>query len=64
MERCIKSVKEELGPLANHKDIDELCVGVTNATAYSVKRPLKCEFVSKFFTNKKASTSEARLKTL
>ena len=34
MERCIKSVKEELGPLANYQDIDELYVGVTNAIAY------------------------------
>lgn len=34
MERCIKSVKEELGPLANYHDIDELYVGVTNAIAY------------------------------
>ena len=34
MERCIKSVKEELGPLANYQDIDELYGGVTNAIAY------------------------------
>lgn len=34
MERCIKSVKEELGPLANYHDIDELYVGITNAIAY------------------------------
>ena len=34
MERCIKSVKEELGPLANYDDIDELYVGVTNAISY------------------------------
>lgn len=34
MERCIKSVKEELGPLAAYQDIDELYVGVTNAVAY------------------------------
>lgn len=34
MERCIKSVKEELGPLANYHDIDRLYVGVTNAIAY------------------------------
>lgn len=34
MERCIKSVKEELGPLAGYQDIDELYVGVTNAIAY------------------------------
>lgn len=34
MERCIKSIKEELGPLANYQDIDELYVGVTNAIAY------------------------------
>jgi putative transposase len=34
MERCIKSVKEEIGPLANYQDIDELYVGVTNAIAY------------------------------
>lgn len=34
MERCIKSVKEELGPLAQYRDIDELYVGATNAIAY------------------------------
>jgi putative transposase len=34
MERCIKSVKEELGTLAQYQDIDELYVGVTNAIAY------------------------------
>lgn len=34
MERCIKSVKEEIGPLANYQDIDELYVGITNAIAY------------------------------
>jgi transposase InsO family protein len=34
MERCIKSIKEELGPLANYRDIDELYVGITNAIAY------------------------------
>ena len=34
MERCIKSVKEELGPLAQYQDIDELYVGVTNAISY------------------------------
>ena len=34
MERCIKSIKEELGPLANYQDIGELYVGVTNAIAY------------------------------
>jgi transposase InsO family protein len=34
MERCIKSVKEELGPLANYHDIDELYVGVTDAISY------------------------------
>jgi transposase InsO family protein len=34
MERCIKSVKEELGPLAHYQDIDELYIGVTNAVAY------------------------------
>lgn len=34
MERCIKSVKEELGPLVQYQDIDELYVGVTNAIAY------------------------------
>lgn len=34
MERCIKSVKEELGPLTQYRDIDELYVGVTNAIAY------------------------------
>lgn len=30
MERCIKSIKEELGPLASYQDIDELYIGVTN----------------------------------
>lgn len=34
MERCIKSVKEELGPLATYQDIDDLYIGVTNAIAY------------------------------
>lgn len=34
MERCTKSVKDELGSLANYHDIDELYVGVTNAIAY------------------------------
>jgi transposase InsO family protein len=34
MERCIKSIKEELGPLANYQDIDELYVGVANAISY------------------------------
>lgn len=34
MERCIKSVKEELGILAQYQDIDELYVGVTKAIAY------------------------------
>lgn len=34
MERCIKSVKEELGPLVNYQDIDELYIGITNAIAY------------------------------
>lgn len=34
MERCIKSVKEELGPLASYQDIDELYIGVANAISY------------------------------
>ncbi|MFO0971631.1 MAG: IS3 family transposase [Candidatus Saccharimonadales bacterium] len=34
MERCVKSIKEELGPLSQYHDIDELYVGVANATAY------------------------------
>lgn len=34
MERCIKSIKEELGGLATYQDIDELYVGVINAIAY------------------------------
>ncbi len=38
MERCIKSVKEELGSLANYHDIDELYVGVTNAISYYNER--------------------------
>jgi len=34
MERCIKSVKEELGPLAKFQNIDSLYIGVANAIAY------------------------------
>ncbi len=34
MERCIKSIKDELDPLANYQDIDELYVGVANAISY------------------------------
>ena len=34
MERCIKSVKEELGPLTNYRDVDELYVGIANAIHY------------------------------
>jgi transposase InsO family protein len=34
MERCIKSVKEEIGPLANYQDIDGLYTGIANAIAY------------------------------
>jgi transposase InsO family protein len=34
MERCIKSIKEELGPLAQYGTIDELYVGVANAISY------------------------------
>lgn len=34
MKRCVKSVKEELGPLASYQDIDELYFGVANAVAY------------------------------
>ncbi len=34
MERCIKSIKEELGPLAQFHDIDDLYIGVTNAISY------------------------------
>ena len=34
MERCIKSMKEELGSLASYRDIDELYIGVANAVAY------------------------------
>jgi transposase InsO family protein len=34
MERCIKSIKEELSSLSTYQDIDELYVGVTNAIAY------------------------------
>jgi transposase InsO family protein len=34
MERCIKSIKEELGPLAQFASTDELYIGVTNAIAY------------------------------
>ena len=34
MERCIKSVKEELGSLASYQDIDDLYIGVASAIAY------------------------------
>ena len=34
VERCIKSVKEELGPLARYQDITGLYIGITNAVAY------------------------------
>jgi transposase InsO family protein len=34
MERCIKSIKDELGPLANYQDVDELYVGVSGAISY------------------------------
>lgn len=34
MERCVKSVKEELGSLGQYHDIDQLYVGVTSAIAY------------------------------
>lgn len=34
MERCIKSLKDELGSLAAYQDTDELYVGVANAVAY------------------------------
>lgn len=34
MERCIKSLKEELGPLTNYQDVDELYVGIANAISY------------------------------
>ena len=34
MERCIKSIKEELGPLASYHNIDELYFGIANAVAY------------------------------
>lgn len=34
MERCIKSIKEELGPLARYRSIDELYVGVATAISY------------------------------
>ena len=34
MERCIKSIKEELGSLANYQNIDELYIGIANAIAY------------------------------
>ena len=34
MERCIKSVKEELGPLAKYQDIAELYLGVARAIDY------------------------------
>lgn len=34
MERCIKSIKEELGSLANYQNIDELYIGIANAVHY------------------------------
>lgn len=34
MERCIKSIKGELGSLASYQDIDELYYGAANAIAY------------------------------
>lgn len=34
MERCIKTVKEELGPLAKFQNIDSLYIGVANAIYY------------------------------
>lgn len=34
MERCIESVKDELGPLGRYQDLDELYVGVINAIVY------------------------------
>lgn len=34
MERCIKSIKEELGSFAAYQDIDELYIGVANAISY------------------------------
>lgn len=34
MERCIKSIKDELGSLAIYQDIDELYIGVANAISY------------------------------
>lgn len=34
MERCIKSIKEELGSLTNYQNIDELYIGIANAVHY------------------------------
>jgi putative transposase len=34
MERCIQSIKEELGPLAQYQDLDELYVGIAHAITY------------------------------
>ena len=34
MERTIKSIKEELGPLAQYTDVDELYIGIANAISY------------------------------
>lgn len=34
MERCVKSIKEELGNLSNYQDIAELYVGVAHAVDY------------------------------
>ena len=34
MERCIESIKDEIGSLSRYQDLDELYVGVVNAIAY------------------------------
>lgn len=34
MERCIKSVKEEMGSLAQYRDINDLYIGVAHAISY------------------------------
>lgn len=34
MERCVKSIKEEIGPLATYYDMTELYFGVAKAVKY------------------------------
>lgn len=34
MERCVQSIKDELGPLVQYQDLDELYAGIAHAIAY------------------------------